>query len=175
MDQKKEALDYIIGNKRIRTVFQPIISLRDGSVLGHEALSRITCESEIKNPDMLFAAAGEYNRLWEPCFYLTIHRISFLLFEGTGTGSSSNPAVTAPISIAVLSIKSRMSVLKTKGIKKLNNSRLAPNNTPPESNAFMALFCSLRYFPSHRTTAAITAPVNRVHNIAGVAAVLKDE
>lgn len=65
MDQKKEALDYIIGGKRIRTVFQPIISLRDGSVLGHEALSRITCENEIKNPDMLFAAAGEYNRLWE--------------------------------------------------------------------------------------------------------------
>lgn len=65
IDQRKEALDYIINNKQIKTVFQPIISLRDGSVLGHEALSRITCESEIKNPDMLFTVAGEYNRLWD--------------------------------------------------------------------------------------------------------------
>ncbi|MBR0598692.1 GGDEF domain-containing protein [Sinanaerobacter chloroacetimidivorans] len=64
-DGKKEALDFIIEQKQIRTVFQPIISLRDGSVLGHEALSRITCDCEIKNPDMLFAAASEYNRLWD--------------------------------------------------------------------------------------------------------------
>ena len=61
----KEALDYIIINKEIRTVFQPIVSLRDGSVLGHEALSRITCKSEIKNPDMLFNAAEKYNCLWQ--------------------------------------------------------------------------------------------------------------
>lgn len=61
----KEALDYIINNKQIRTVFQPIISLMDGSILGHEALSRITCESEIKNTEMLFTIAEEYNRLWD--------------------------------------------------------------------------------------------------------------
>ncbi len=64
-DQIKEALDYIIDNKKIRTVFQPIVSLRDGSIYGHEALSRITCESEIKSADMLFTAAGKYNRLWQ--------------------------------------------------------------------------------------------------------------
>lgn len=39
----REELDRIIDGKRIRTVFQPIVSLRDGSVLGHEALSRMTC------------------------------------------------------------------------------------------------------------------------------------
>ena len=61
----KGALDDIIGQKQIRTVFQPIISLRDGSILGHEALSRVTCESVIRNPDMLFSVAGEYNRLWD--------------------------------------------------------------------------------------------------------------
>lgn len=65
MNQIKEALYNIIENKYIRTVFQPIISLRDGNVLGHEALSRITIECEIKDPDMLFKAAGEYNRVWE--------------------------------------------------------------------------------------------------------------
>lgn len=64
-DKLKEELDYIINNKKIKTVFQPILSLRDGSVYGHEALSRITCESEIKNPEMLFSAASKYNRLWE--------------------------------------------------------------------------------------------------------------
>ncbi len=60
-DLVKEALDYIIDNKKIKTVFQPIVSLRDGSIYGHEALSRIICESEIKNTDMLFNAAGKYN------------------------------------------------------------------------------------------------------------------
>ena len=65
MDQRKEALDNIICNKQIRIVFQPIISIRDGSVLGFEALSRFTCESVFKNPEELFTAAGEYNRLWD--------------------------------------------------------------------------------------------------------------
>lgn len=65
IERRKQALDYIIQNKQIKTVFQPIISLRDGSILGHEALSRITCESEITNPEMLFTIAGRYNRLWD--------------------------------------------------------------------------------------------------------------
>ena len=64
-EETKEALDYIINNKQIKTVFQPIISLRDGSILGHEALSRITCESEIENTEMLFTIAEEHNRLWD--------------------------------------------------------------------------------------------------------------
>lgn len=62
---KKDALDYIIEEKKIKTVFQPIISLRDGSILGHEALSRMTCETVIENLDMLFSVAEEYNRLWD--------------------------------------------------------------------------------------------------------------
>lgn len=61
----KEALDYILHHKQIKTVFQPIISLRDGSVLGHEVLSRITCKSEIENIEVLFTIAEEYNRLWD--------------------------------------------------------------------------------------------------------------
>ena len=64
-DEQKNSLDYIIKNEEIRTVFQPIISLRDGDILGHEALSRVTCESEIKDPEMLFLVAEKYNRLWE--------------------------------------------------------------------------------------------------------------
>jgi EAL domain-containing protein (putative c-di-GMP-specific phosphodiesterase class I)/GGDEF domain-containing protein/CBS domain-containing protein len=65
MNPMEEALDYIIKNKQIKTVFQPIISLRDGSLLGHEALSRITCDSIITNIDMLFTVAGDNNRIWD--------------------------------------------------------------------------------------------------------------
>ncbi len=64
-DERKEALDAIIDNKLVKTVFQPIISLKDGNVLGHEALSRITGTSLIKDPEMLFSIAGEYSRLWD--------------------------------------------------------------------------------------------------------------
>jgi EAL domain-containing protein (putative c-di-GMP-specific phosphodiesterase class I)/GGDEF domain-containing protein/CBS domain-containing protein len=64
-DDIREALDVIINSRQIKTVFQPIISLKDGSILGHEALSRITGKSMVNNTEMLFSVAGEYNRLWE--------------------------------------------------------------------------------------------------------------
>lgn len=65
MNKEKESLDYIINNKQIKIVFQPIISLKSGNILGYEALSRITCESEFENTQKLFDAAREYNRLWD--------------------------------------------------------------------------------------------------------------
>jgi diguanylate cyclase (GGDEF) domain len=66
MDEKTaKEVDSIIDGKWLKTVFQPIVSLRDGSVLGHEALSRITCESCLSNPEELFQAAGNSNRLWD--------------------------------------------------------------------------------------------------------------
>ncbi len=58
-------IERIIRNKEIRSVFQPIISLRDGSVLGYEALSRMIFESPIKDIEELFRLAGKENRLWE--------------------------------------------------------------------------------------------------------------
>jgi diguanylate cyclase (GGDEF)-like protein len=58
-------LDKIIRNQQIKTVFQPIISLRDGSVLGHEALSRINCETRISDTEKLFQLASQFNRLWD--------------------------------------------------------------------------------------------------------------
>ncbi len=61
----KSELDKIIDGKYIKTVFQPIVSLRDGSVIGYEALSRVTCESAIANPEELFRIAGESSRLWD--------------------------------------------------------------------------------------------------------------
>ncbi|MDR2745361.1 MAG: EAL and GGDEF domain-containing protein [Desulfovibrio sp.] len=53
----------IIENRQIKTVFQPIISLRDGKVLGYEALSRVSGENSHITPDVLFNAAQKYNLL----------------------------------------------------------------------------------------------------------------
>lgn len=61
----QKAMLEIIENKCIRTVFQPIVSLKNGTVLGHEALSRITCECPIKSPGDLFVYAEEFGCLWE--------------------------------------------------------------------------------------------------------------
>lgn len=63
--QRKKSLDSIISGKQIRTVFQPIVSITDGTILGYEALSRIRGEGAFENIEELFASAKEYNRLWE--------------------------------------------------------------------------------------------------------------
>ena len=55
----------ILRNKEINAVFQPIISLRDGSVFGFEALSRGPHDTQFENPALLFEYAEKYNRLWE--------------------------------------------------------------------------------------------------------------
>lgn len=64
-DNIREELDYIIEKGQVKSVFQPIISLRDGHILGYEALSRITCKTSIQNTEVLFQLAGSYNRLWD--------------------------------------------------------------------------------------------------------------
>lgn len=64
-DNKKSELEDIIINERIISVFQPIISLRDGSVFGYEALSRIQGNSGIKTSEELFHIAAYYEKLWD--------------------------------------------------------------------------------------------------------------
>ncbi len=60
-----EELNYIIESGSISTVFQPIVSLLDGSVLGYEALSRGPSQSPLQSPDKLFKAAEDCNKTWE--------------------------------------------------------------------------------------------------------------
>jgi EAL domain-containing protein (putative c-di-GMP-specific phosphodiesterase class I) len=57
--------DYILNKKKVNTVFQPIISLEDCSVLGYEALSRGPENSYMNSPQVLIAASGKYNKEWE--------------------------------------------------------------------------------------------------------------
>lgn len=55
----------IIQQEKIKTVFQPIISLRNGELLGYEALSRGPQKSFFENPEKLFDYARAIGRLWE--------------------------------------------------------------------------------------------------------------
>ena len=61
---KEDFLD-IIKNQRIEPVFQPIISLKNGEIIGYEALSRITDAREIRCPEELFSLSGVYGKVWE--------------------------------------------------------------------------------------------------------------
>ncbi len=52
-----EELENILNSKNITTVYQPIVSLLDGEIIGYEALSRGPIDSPLQNPDKLFNAA----------------------------------------------------------------------------------------------------------------------
>lgn len=58
-------LEKIIKNQNISTVFQPIVSLKTGDVLGYEALSRGPKDSPLYMPEELFKAAEDHNKTWE--------------------------------------------------------------------------------------------------------------
>lgn len=65
MKNKRTLLDQIIDEQKLAIVFQPIISLKNGDVLGYEALSRTPNEESFKNIEDLFELAKQENRLWE--------------------------------------------------------------------------------------------------------------
>jgi EAL domain-containing protein (putative c-di-GMP-specific phosphodiesterase class I) len=56
--QKIRQLRKIIKEKRIHTLFQPIISLKDQKILGYEALSRGPKGMALENPSLLFETAN---------------------------------------------------------------------------------------------------------------------
>ena len=68
MDKKnliKEELERIVDEELVYPVFQPIVDLSSGDVLGYEALSRLKKAEIIKEPETLFKMAGLYSKLWE--------------------------------------------------------------------------------------------------------------
>lgn len=60
-DEIKEQLTDIIKRKEIKTLFQPIVSLKNGSVLAYEAFSRITLKKCRFTINDAFDAAREMN------------------------------------------------------------------------------------------------------------------
>ena len=65
MKYLKEDLHNILEKQRIRPVFQPIVSLRTGEVIGYEALSRIVNPREIHNTEELFDLACMFGQIWD--------------------------------------------------------------------------------------------------------------
>lgn len=55
----------ILEYKKINTLFQPIVSLKDGQILGYEALSRGPKDSILESPTILFDVARINGKLWE--------------------------------------------------------------------------------------------------------------
>ncbi len=60
-----ELLHAVLDGKHISTVYQPIVSLQNGSVFAYEALSRITLASCPFGIETLFELSTDAKRLWE--------------------------------------------------------------------------------------------------------------
>lgn len=60
---EQDLLDRLLTQGAVRTVFQPLVSLDGGAVLGYEALSRGPAGTVLETPDALFAAARRSGRL----------------------------------------------------------------------------------------------------------------
>lgn len=55
----------VLESQRIEPVFQPIVCLKTGEIIGYEALSRIIKPKEIGCSEELFHLAGIYGKVWE--------------------------------------------------------------------------------------------------------------
>ncbi|HME80540.1 MAG TPA: GGDEF domain-containing protein [Candidatus Eremiobacteraceae bacterium] len=73
--ERDDDLEQVLNENRIRSVFQPIINLADGSVFGYEALSRGPIGTRLEGADALFGAAaavGATHRLERVCRFRSI-------------------------------------------------------------------------------------------------------
>ena len=61
---KSDFMD-MLESQRIKPVFQPIVCLKTGEIIGYEALSRIIEPKEISCSEELFHLAGIYGKVWE--------------------------------------------------------------------------------------------------------------
>jgi EAL domain-containing protein (putative c-di-GMP-specific phosphodiesterase class I) len=72
-------LETVLEGRAITVVFQPILALARGGVVGHEALVRGPTGTRLESPAALFAAAraaGEYERLAILCIQETLRAFS---------------------------------------------------------------------------------------------------
>lgn len=61
----REKLMAAIAGRQISTLFQPVLDLRDGSIIGYEALSRGPAGTDIENPEVLFELARDFDLVWD--------------------------------------------------------------------------------------------------------------
>lgn len=116
-DSRLEALVDIIEQNRIKTVFQPIVSLKTGDVFGYEALSRIVGPSPFEGPAPLFSAADEFKltgRLEELCRFKAITGAHALGIENNLFLNVSPSALDLPDHISGKTANLALSHFKTK-------------------------------------------------------------
>lgn len=65
MDRVPDTLDEILTRRAVGAVYQPIMDLTDGEVVGYESLARGPRGSALERPDLLFAAARREGRVDE--------------------------------------------------------------------------------------------------------------
>lgn len=58
-------LKTILEQSDIRIVFQPVVSLSSGEIIGYEALTRGPMGSMLERPDALFSTAAAFDLVWE--------------------------------------------------------------------------------------------------------------
>lgn len=61
----RERFFEVLDKKQIKTVFQPIVSLRDGIIYGYEALSRGPHNTGLNSPNVLFECAEKFDKVWD--------------------------------------------------------------------------------------------------------------
>ncbi len=61
----RERLIRAIREESISTLYQPVVDLRTGEVLGYEALSRGPIGTEIESPEVIFEIARDFDLVWE--------------------------------------------------------------------------------------------------------------
>ena len=65
LDALRERLTRAVAERKIRTVFQPVIDLQTHRIVGYEALSRGPAGSDIENPEVIFEIARDFDLVWE--------------------------------------------------------------------------------------------------------------
>lgn len=60
----EKQMNQLLDEKKIKSVFQPIVSLKNGKIFGYEALSRITIKDSCFSIGEAFEIAEEMNCLW---------------------------------------------------------------------------------------------------------------
>jgi EAL domain-containing protein (putative c-di-GMP-specific phosphodiesterase class I) len=63
--ERQTTLGELLEHERIHSVYQPVVELDSGTVVGYEALARGPAGSELERPDLLFAAARDEGRVNE--------------------------------------------------------------------------------------------------------------
>src|SRR5205814_10635598 len=81
----RERVARAVRERKLDTVFQPVLDLRSGNVVGYEALSRGPAGSDIENPEVIFEIARDFDLVWE-LESLCIENIGPLLREVCSRG-----------------------------------------------------------------------------------------